>query len=108
VLVLWKSDTIALSEGSYFKATNNSFYHRLDVYLLFKIHFMALDVIIVGGGIVGLATAHRLLEARPDLQIALFEKESMVSMHQPGNNSGVIHSGLYYKPGSLKAKNCIE
>ena len=69
---------------------------------------MALDVIIVGGGIVGLATAHRLLEARPDLQIALFEKESMVSMHQTGNNSGVIHSGLYYKPGSLKAKNCIE
>ena len=69
---------------------------------------MALDVIIVGGGIVGLATAHRLLEARPELNIALFEKESMVSMHQTGNNSGVIHSGLYYKPGSLKAKNCIE
>lgn len=69
---------------------------------------MALDIIIVGGGIVGLATAHRLLESKPDLQIALFEKETMVSMHQTGNNSGVIHSGLYYKPGSLKAKNCIE
>ncbi|MHA8051425.1 L-2-hydroxyglutarate oxidase [Aquirufa sp. ROCK-SH2] len=69
---------------------------------------MALDIIIVGGGIVGLATAHRLLESRPDLKIALFEKEHMVSMHQTGNNSGVIHSGLYYKPGSLKAKNCIE
>ncbi|MDT8887141.1 L-2-hydroxyglutarate oxidase [Aquirufa regiilacus] len=69
---------------------------------------MALDVIIVGGGIVGLATAHRLLEANPALKIALFEKEAMVSMHQTGNNSGVIHSGLYYKPGSLKAKNCIE
>ncbi|CAM4289119.1 L-2-hydroxyglutarate oxidase [Cytophagaceae bacterium 50C-KIRBA] len=69
---------------------------------------MALDVIIVGGGIVGLATAHRLLEAKPDLQIALFEKENMVSLHQTGNNSGVIHSGLYYKPGSLKAQNCIE
>lgn len=69
---------------------------------------MALDVIIVGGGIVGLATAHRLLESKPDLKIALFEKENMVSMHQTGNNSGVIHSGLYYKPGSLKAKNCIE
>ncbi len=69
---------------------------------------MALDVIIVGGGIVGLATAHRLLEQKPDLKIALFEKENMVSMHQTGNNSGVIHSGLYYKPGSLKAKNCIE
>lgn len=69
---------------------------------------MALDVIIVGGGIVGLATAYRLLEQKPDLKIALFEKEKMVSMHQTGNNSGVIHSGLYYKPGSLKAKNCIE
>ena len=69
---------------------------------------MALDVIIVGGGIVGLATAHRLLESNPALKIALFEKEPMVSMHQSGNNSGVIHSGLYYKPGSLKAKNCIE
>lgn len=69
---------------------------------------MALDVIIVGGGIVGLATALRLLEAKPELKIALFEKENMVSLHQTGNNSGVIHSGLYYKPGSLKAKNCIE
>jgi L-2-hydroxyglutarate oxidase len=69
---------------------------------------MALDVIIVGGGIVGLATAHRLLESKPSLKIALFEKEATVSMHQTGNNSGVIHSGLYYKPGSLKAKNCIE
>ncbi len=69
---------------------------------------MALDVIIVGGGIVGLATAQRLLEAKPELKIALFEKENMVSLHQTGNNSGVIHSGLYYKPGSLKAKNCIE
>jgi L-2-hydroxyglutarate oxidase len=69
---------------------------------------MTFDVIIVGGGIVGLATAHRLLESKPDLKIALFEKENMVSMHQTGNNSGVIHSGLYYKPGSLKAKNCIE
>lgn len=56
----------------------------------------------------GLATAHRLLESNPALKIALFEKEKMVSMHQTGNNSGVIHSGLYYKPGSLKAKNCIE
>jgi L-2-hydroxyglutarate oxidase len=48
------------------------------------------------------------LESNPSLKIALFEKEAMVSMHQTGNNSGVIHSGLYYKPGSLKAKNCIE
>lgn len=69
---------------------------------------MALDVIIVGGGIVGLATAYRLIEQKPELKIALFEKENAVSMHQTGNNSGVIHSGLYYKPGSLKAKNCID
>jgi len=69
---------------------------------------MALDVIIVGGGIVGLATAYRLIEQKPELKIAIFEKESAVSMHQTGNNSGVIHSGLYYKPGSLKAKNCID
>lgn len=66
------------------------------------------DVLIVGGGIVGLSTAYRLKEANPALRIVLIEKETAVSMHQTGNNSGVIHSGLYYKPGSLKAKNCIE
>jgi len=61
------------------------------------------DVIIVGGGIVGLATAHRLLEARPPLKILLLEKE-----HQTGNNSGVLHSGLYYKPGSAKAQCAVQ
>ena len=66
------------------------------------------DVIIVGGGIVGLATGYKLITASPDLKIAVLEKESQLGKHQTGNNSGVIHSGLNYKPGSLKAINCIK
>lgn len=69
---------------------------------------MKYDIAIVGGGIVGLATALRLKVARPDLKMVLLEKEKALAQHQTGNNSGVIHSGIYYKPGSLKAKNCIE
>ncbi|HEX5171527.1 MAG TPA: L-2-hydroxyglutarate oxidase [Cyclobacteriaceae bacterium] len=69
---------------------------------------MQYDSIIVGGGVVGLATALQLLEKNPGLKILLLEKESEVARHQTGNNSGVIHSGLYYKPGSLKARNCIH
>ena len=64
---------------------------------------MNYDVIIVGGGIVGLATAHRLVEARPQWKVLLLEKEARLAAHQTGNNSGVLHSGLYYKPGSAKA-----
>lgn len=67
---------------------------------------MKYDIIIIGGGIVGLATALRLLESKPDLKLAVLEKEDGVSRHQTGHNSGVIHSGIYYKPGSLKALNC--
>ena len=66
------------------------------------------DVIVVGGGIVGLATALKLKIANPFLTILLLQKENELAKHQTGNNSGVIHSGLYYKPGSLKAKNCIH
>ncbi|MVM32329.1 L-2-hydroxyglutarate oxidase [Spirosoma sp. HMF4905] len=66
------------------------------------------DVIIIGGGIVGLATALQLKQQRPALKVVLIEKESSVARHQTGHNSGVIHSGLYYKPGSLKATNCIQ
>ncbi len=66
------------------------------------------DVTIIGGGIVGLATAYQLLQQRPDLKVAVIEKEAEVAAHQTGHNSGVIHSGLYYKPGSLKAQNCIR
>jgi L-2-hydroxyglutarate oxidase len=65
------------------------------------------DIAIIGGGIVGLATAYRLISLKPELQIIVLEKESIVAAHQTGHNSGVIHSGLYYKPGSLKAINCI-
>src|SRR5690606_578635 len=66
------------------------------------------DVGIVGGGIVGLATALGILERTPDAKVAVFEKETSVGAHQTGHNSGVIHSGIYYKPGSLKATLCVE
>jgi (S)-2-hydroxyglutarate dehydrogenase len=69
---------------------------------------MQSDIIIIGGGIVGLASALKIKEANPNLSIILLEKEAEVAKHQTGNNSGVIHSGLYYKPGSLKATNCID
>lgn len=68
---------------------------------------MIYDIIIVGGGIVGLATGLKIKQQKPELTVAILEKEPEVAMHQTGNNSGVIHSGLYYKPGSLKATNCI-
>ena len=64
------------------------------------------DFIIVGGGIVGLATAYKLQIKFPDRSIAILEKENRIGKHQTGRNSGVIHSGIYYKPGSYKAKNC--
>jgi (S)-2-hydroxyglutarate dehydrogenase len=66
------------------------------------------DVAVVGGGIVGLSTAHRLLLARPNTRLLLLEKENALAVHQTGHNSGVLHSGLYYKPGSLKARLCRE
>jgi L-2-hydroxyglutarate oxidase len=71
-----------------------------------KISKMKYDIAIIGAGIVGLATAYRLSQKNPRLKIALFEKEDGVARHQTGHNSGVIHSGIYYKPGSLKALNC--
>ncbi|MGH2347085.1 MAG: L-2-hydroxyglutarate oxidase [Chloroflexota bacterium] len=66
------------------------------------------DVAIVGGGIVGLATAMRLLEKYPRLTVAILEKEDRIAAHQSGHNSGVLHSGIYYKPGSLKARLCVR
>ena len=66
------------------------------------------DITIVGGGIVGTAAAYKIQIKYPNLHILLIEKEDHLSAHQTGNNSGVIHSGLYYKPGSYKAKNCVE
>jgi len=66
------------------------------------------DVAIIGGGIVGLATGYVLTRQFPDKKIVLLEKEAGLAEHQTGRNSGVIHSGIYYKPGSLKAVNCRE
>jgi L-2-hydroxyglutarate oxidase LhgO len=66
------------------------------------------DVIVVGGGCVGLAAAYKINVRHPHLKVAVLEKEDHVSPHQTGHNSGVIHSGIYYKPGSYKAKNCVE
>jgi L-2-hydroxyglutarate oxidase len=70
-----------------------------------KQHF---DIAIVGGGIIGAATFFKLSERFPNKSIVLIEKEKGLAAHQTGNNSGVIHSGLYYTPGSLKAVNCIQ
>ncbi len=64
-------------------------------------------IVVIGGGIVGLAVAHALLRARPGLALVLLEKEDGVARHQTGHNSGVIHSGLYYRPGSLRAQLCV-
>jgi L-2-hydroxyglutarate oxidase LhgO len=69
---------------------------------------MTYDIAVVGGGIVGLATTRELTERFPHLKIAGVEKEDVFNAHQTGRNSGVIHSGIYYKPGSFKAKLCVE
>jgi len=66
------------------------------------------DVAIVGGGIVGLATALALTRRAPGIRLVILEKESAVGLHQTGRNSGVLHAGLYYRPGSLKARLCVE
>lgn len=66
------------------------------------------DVAIIGGGIVGAATFYKLQKRNPELRILLIEKEKKLADHQTGHNSGVIHSGIYYKPGSLKATNCVS
>ncbi len=66
------------------------------------------DIVIIGAGIIGLATALKLNEKKKDLKIAVLEKEKDIASHQTGHNSGVIHAGVYYKPGSFKALNCRE
>src|SRR5271154_4579053 len=66
------------------------------------------DIVVIGGGIVGLSTAMQACRLFPKLRLLLVEKEDRVARHQSGHNSGVIHSGIYYKPGSLKAKLCVE
>ena len=69
---------------------------------------MVYDIAVVGGGIVGLATSRELLRRHPRLRLVNVEKENAYNRHQTGRNSGVIHAGIYYKPGSLKAKLCVE
>jgi len=64
------------------------------------------NVLVIGGGILGLSTAFQILQSNPSIRLVLIEKEKAIALHQTGHNSGVIHSGLYYKPGSLKAINC--
>src|SRR5271156_5488591 len=65
------------------------------------------DLLVIGAGIVGLATALEVTRRFPQLKIIIVDKEERVAAHQTGHNSGVIHSGLYYKTGSLKARNCV-
>ncbi|MBK6544228.1 MAG: L-2-hydroxyglutarate oxidase [Saprospiraceae bacterium] len=69
---------------------------------------MKFDIVIAGAGIVGLSTAYQILKLKPDTKILILEKEAAIATHQTGHNSGVMHSGIYYKPGSYKAKNCIQ
>jgi L-2-hydroxyglutarate oxidase LhgO len=64
------------------------------------------DVVIIGGGLLGLASAYQLLTRKPDLRVTILEQESEIAAHQSGHNSGVLHAGLYYQPGSLKARLC--
>src|SRR2546426_10174622 len=66
------------------------------------------DIAVIGGGILGLATPRALNERAPRARLVILEKEAKLATHQTGNNSGVIHSGIYYKPGPYKAKLCVE
>lgn len=66
------------------------------------------DVVMVGAGIIGLATAYELKQRHPDLTMAVIDKEAAPAQHQSGHNSGVLHAGVYYKPGSLKARLCVD
>src|SRR5690606_21217121 len=80
---------------------NNSYFRA-------QIRAVQYDVIIIGGGAVGLATALKIQRTEPRYRVLVLEKEDAIARHQTGNNSNVIHSGIYYKLGSLKAKNCIN
>src|SRR3954447_15393417 len=66
------------------------------------------DVVVVRAGILGLATARELLARHPDSKVLVLEREDQIGFHQTGHNSGVIHAGIYYTPGSLKAQLCVE
>ncbi|MGC1815101.1 MAG: FAD-dependent oxidoreductase, partial [Solirubrobacterales bacterium] len=66
------------------------------------------DLVVIGGGILGLAVARELLERRPDASLCVLEREDRLAAHQTSHSSGVIHAGIYYEPGSLKARLCVE
>ena len=66
------------------------------------------DVVVIGAGILGLAVSRELLSRYPRLRLAVLDKEPSVGQHQTGHNSGVLHSGIYYAPGSLKARLCVQ
>ena len=84
----------------------NAFNEDLPLFLKGQTIMKQVDVAIVGGGIVGLATAYQFVQRFPRLNVVVLEKESKLACHQTGHNSGVMHSGIYYKPGSLKSINC--
>ena len=65
------------------------------------------DITVIGAGIIGLASAYRLVQRHPSLSLLVLEKERQVGLHQTGRNSGVLHSGLYYRPGSARARLCV-
>src|SRR5271166_4932514 len=80
----------------------------IDVRVPCRKRMRQVDAVVVGGGVVGLATALALTAARPGCSLVVLEKEPTLGTHQTGHNSGVIHAGLYYKPGSLKATLCAR
>ena len=96
----WKFDFLVTSITTFTISTS--------YVLLSYIVTMNYDVTIIGGGIVGLATAYKILEQHPGLKLAVLEKENILASHQTDRNSGVIHSGIYYRPGSAKAINCVK
>jgi len=110
-----RSSTLAFTFGKHWKQV--TFSQRLGGKTLWRQQVQtanvstassSCDVAIVGGGIVGLAAAQELIERRPGLKVTLVEKEKELALHQTGHNSGVVHAGIYYKPGSLMAKLCVE
>lgn len=102
------SNNLVLLESVYWNFSNSHHYscHLLIIYL-YALH-RNYDLVIVGGGIVGTASGREILQRHPKLKVAIVEKENKLAVHQSGHNSGVIHAGIYYKPGSLKAKLCVE
>src|SRR5690554_3074953 len=104
--VLWLPSLLQLSNLDLQMVTRYFLTNRIFVFT--RNQQMTYDIAIIGGGIVGLATGLKIKKQNPGLSVAILEKENELAMHQTGNNSGVIHSGLYYRPGSLKATNCIR